>query len=62
MYFRGKPLDQKIIVLKPEFQEIATVNPSNITTDSLKKSWVIQICAHGAGYTVVTATINDENE
>lgn len=59
MYFRGPALRNKIIILKPEYQEIATVKPSNITTDS-KKSWVIQICAQDAGYTVVSATVKDE--
>ncbi|KAK7571061.1 hypothetical protein V9T40_014665 [Parthenolecanium corni] len=58
----GATLNNKVIYLRPDYQEIATVNPSNITTVSSKKSWVVQICAQEAGYTVVSATTDPGEE
>ncbi|XKL68949.1 hypothetical protein PGB90_006718 [Kerria lacca] len=42
------------ITLKPEYPEIASVNPSTIDIENAsQKSWVVQVCGIEAGYTVI---------
>lgn len=62
IHFRGATLNHTLVFLKPDFPEVATVNPSNITLDSSKKGVLIHICAQEAGYSVITATISGEEE